>query len=103
MYLLGNILVSLARVISMITTIYSYIIIGTVLISWVSPDPYNPIVRFLRQVTEPLFYRVRKILPRFFFASGLDFTPMIVLILLHVLSNLITNFLFRYGAGLIAK
>lgn len=98
---LGNVLISIARLLSMAVTVYTYLILGAVIISWVGADPHNPIVRFLRQVTEPLFYQVRKILPRFFFKTGLDFTPMIVLVLLLLFDNIVVHFLYQYGASLL--
>jgi len=103
MMALGNILITLAKLLSMVITVYTYLIIGTVIVSWVGADPYNPIVRFLRQVTEPLFVRVRKILPAFFFKTGLDFTPMIVLIALFLLDNLAVSLLYQYGASLLQR
>lgn len=100
MFALGSVLITLAKVLSMILTIYTYIIIGAVIISWVNPDPYNPIVRFLRQVTEPVFYQVRRFLPRVMFRWGIDFTPLIVLILLVVVEQLVVGLLFHYGQQL---
>ncbi len=102
MFALGSLLVTVAKVLSMILTIYTYIIIGTVIISWVNPDPYNPIVRFLRQVTEPVFYQVRRFLPRAMFRWGIDFTPLIVLILLVVIEQMVVGLLFHYGQKLAA-
>jgi YggT family protein len=59
--------------------LYSYVIIAAALISWVSPDPRNPIVLFLRQVTEPVLAPVRRLLPPWK-TGGLDLSPLIVLI-----------------------
>ena len=103
MMVLGNLCINLAKLLSMAITIYTYLILGSVIISWVGADPNNPIVRFLRQVTEPLFYRVRKILPAFFFKSGLDFTPMIVLVALLLLDNVVVTLLYQYGATLMQQ
>lgn len=100
MYALGNIIITFAKVISMLLSVYTYIILGAVIISWVNPDPYNPIVRFLRQVTEPVFSRVRRVLPGFFFRTGLDFTPLIVLVLIVVLDQLVVGMLYHYGQRL---
>jgi YggT family protein len=98
MYPLGSILVSLAKVLSMITTLYQYIIIGAVIVTWVGANPANPIVRFLYMVTEPVFSRVRRLLPRFMFRLGVDFTPLIVLILLVFLENLVVGNLYHFGS-----
>jgi YggT family protein len=55
-----------------------WLIIARAIVSWVSADPYNPIVRFLYNATEPLLHRVRRVIPNF--AGGLDFSPIIVII-----------------------
>jgi YggT family protein len=60
-----------------------WIVIASALISWVNPDPYNPIVRFLRNATEPLLYRVRRALP--VFVGGFDFSPLVVLVAIYFL------------------
>lgn len=78
--------------------IYSYVIIAAALISWVSPDPRNPIVLFLRQVTEPVLAPVRRLLPPWK-TGGLDFSPVIVLIAIQfvervILPNLVRPFLY---------
>jgi len=97
MFALGAILTTVAKVLSMIVTIYTYIIIGAVIISWVSPDPHNPIVRFLRQVTDPLFNRIRRLLPAAMLRIGIDFTPLIALVLLILFENLVIGALYHYG------
>ena len=56
---------------------YMWIIIGRALISWVNPDPYNPIVKFLREVTDPVLYRIRRLIP--LTAGSIDFSPMILI------------------------
>jgi len=69
----------LLRFVEWILSIYSWIIIAAALISWVSPDPRNPIVVFLRQVTEPVLAPVRRLLPPWK-TGGLDLSPLVVLI-----------------------
>jgi YggT family protein len=56
--------------------IYSWIVIARVVISWVNADPYNPIVRAIYSLTEPVLYRIRQALP--VFAGGIDFSPIVV-------------------------
>lgn len=94
MFALGTLLLSLIQIVSMILTVYQYVIIVAAIASWVGADPYNPIVRILRQATEPVFYQVRKILPRALTNSRIDFTPLIVLLLIALLNN--------WGLGLAA-
>ena len=73
----------LLDLISLAIQIYIYIIIARALISWVSPDPYNPIVRFLYRATEPVLRPVRELLP----SSQIDFSPMIVILGLILLTQ----------------
>ncbi|MFQ6672327.1 MAG: YggT family protein [Candidatus Tectimicrobiota bacterium] len=63
MFVLGNFLQAVALVLNWVLWAYMWIVIGAVIVSWVSADPYNPIVRFLYQATEPVFYQVRRYLP----------------------------------------
>jgi YggT family protein len=83
MFLLTNFLLATAVVLQMVLTFYIWIVIARALISWVNPDPHNPIVRFLYNATEPLFYRVRRLLP--LFVGGIDFTPLAVLLVIYFL------------------
>jgi len=78
MFVAGNFLMGIAQVLDLGPTAYQWIIIARAILSWVNPDPYNPIVRFLYNVTEPVLYRVRRTLP-FAYVSGLDLSPLIVL------------------------
>lgn len=85
-----DILVSaIFQVLHAILSIYFWIVIGRAVISWVNPDPYNPIVRFLHNATDPVFDRIRRILPLQF--GGMDFTPIFVLIVLGVLQGVLAR------------
>ena len=64
--------------------LYKWVVVIRVLISWINPDPYNPIVQFLRGVTDPAIEMVRRIMPSFLWSTGLDFTPLILILLLRV-------------------
>ena len=103
MLTLGYLIISFAKVIQLLANIYTFIIAGSVIISWVGADPYNPIVRFLRQATEPVFGRVRKLLPQALFRTGLDFTPMLVLIILILIENVLVNLLYEWAQKLLSK
>lgn len=103
MHGLGYLIISIAKVIQLIVNIYTFIIAGVVIISWVGADPHNPIVRFLRQATEPLFRQVRKIMPQALFRTGLDFTPMIVLVILILIENVVVNLLYEWAQRLLSK
>ena len=78
MFILGNLLSATAQVLSIVLKLYMWIIIIRALLSWVNPDPYNPIVQFLYSITEPVLYRVRQLIPMS--GMGIDFAPIVVLL-----------------------
>ena len=83
MFIFSNFLGAMASVLHLLLTFYMWIIIARALISWVNPDPCNPLVRFLYNATEPLLYRIRRRLP--VFAGGIDFSPLLVILLIYFL------------------
>jgi YggT family protein len=85
MFALRDLVVALAQVLNLVLTLYMWLIIARALISWVNPDPYNPIVRFLYNVTEPVLAWVRQRLPLVY--SGLDLSPLLVLLAIVFLKN----------------
>ena len=78
MFVFGNLLDASATVIEYVLQFYSWIVIARVVISWVNADPYNPIVRAIYSMTEPVLYRIRRALP--VFGGGIDFSPIVVFI-----------------------
>lgn len=98
MFVLGNFLGAIAEVLNIVLTIYMWIVIIAALISWVNPDPYNPIVRFLFSVTEPVFATVRRILP--FPYMGIDFSPLIVLLAIIFMQQFLIRTLHQIATNL---
>jgi YggT family protein len=92
---LGYFLVALAKVIDTVLFIYMWIIIIRAVLSWVSPDPYNPIVRFIHNVTEPVLYQVRRRLPVSF--GGIDLSPVIVILIIMFLQNFVVRSLLHFS------
>ena len=88
---------SLYQLVSLFFQIYTFIVIGRVIISWVNPDPYNPIVRFLYSATEPVLQRIRRILPLQF--SGIDLSPIVLLIGLALLQNILLQLIASLHNG----
>jgi YggT family protein len=89
MFIFANFLYALASVLNMLLSLYMWIIIIRAVVSWVSPDPYNPIVRFLYAATDPLLYRIRRTLPVSF--GGIDFSPIIVIVAIVFLQNFLVQ------------
>ncbi|MEI7998454.1 MAG: YggT family protein [Candidatus Omnitrophota bacterium] len=73
MFVMGNFLSALAYLVNILLTIMYWIILFRAIISWVSPDPFNPIVQFLNRVTEPVLEPIRRLLP----SLSIDFSPLI--------------------------
>ncbi|RNC67494.1 MAG: YggT family protein [Desulfuromonadales bacterium] len=91
MFVFANFLLAVAKVADILLTIYLYIIIARAIISWVNPDPYNPIVNFLYRSTEPLLSRVRRILPDL---GGLDLSPIIVMVAIYFLQSFVVRSIY---------
>ena len=93
-----DILISaLFQVLQAVLSIYFWIVIGRAVISWVNPDPYNPIVRFLHNATDPVFDRIRRVVPLQF--GGMDFTPIALLIVIGVLQNMLAQLQYKLTYG----
>ena len=99
MIVLANTLSAIALVLGSLLNIYFWIGIIAVVLTWVRPAPYNPIVRTLRLLTEPVFYRVRKWLP-FTYTSGLDFSPVVVLLGIELINRIVIASLAQYAVAL---
>jgi YggT family protein len=82
-FLLSNLVLALANVVNLVLQAYFWVIIARAVLSWVNPDPYNPVVRFLYRVTEPVLRPIRHRLPTF--QMGLDLSPMVVLLVIYFL------------------
>jgi YggT family protein len=78
MFVISNLLAAVAEVLHWVLNIFMWIVIARAILSWVNPDPYNPIVRFIHNVTEPVLYQIRRRVPLNF--GGMDFSPIIVLL-----------------------
>ncbi len=92
MFVIGNLLEAVARILDAVLFIYMWIVIISALISWVNPDPYNPIVRFLRNITEPVYNQIRKFIPTNF--GGIDIAPLIVILIIMFLRYFVVNTLY---------
>ena len=91
MFIFSNFLTAAAKILDIVLSLYMYIIIGRAVISWVNPDPYNPIVRFLYQATEPVLFRVRRILPAM---GGLDLSPLVIILAIYFIKEFVIRSLY---------
>jgi YggT family protein len=84
-FVAGNVLLALANLLHLVLQAYFWIIIARAVLSWVNPDPFNPIVRFLYRVTEPVLRPIRHRLPTL--SIGIDLSPMIVILAIYFLDS----------------
>ena len=93
MFIIGNFIKAVAIILHYVLTFYMWIVIARAVLSWVNPDPYNPIVRFIHNITEPVLYQIRSKIPVSF--GGIDFSPIIVILIVIFLQNFVVNSLLR--------
>ena len=98
MIIFSNFLIAVAKVLDIVLTIFMWIVIARAVLSWVSPDPYNPIVRFIHQVTEPVLYQIRRRIPVSF--GGIDFSPILVFLAIIFLQQFVVNSLLKMAQTL---
>jgi len=98
MFVLGNFMVALARIIDIILTVYMWIIIFRAVISWVNADPYNKVVIFLYRATEPVLNPVRRILP--LRNIGIDISPVVVILVILFLQYFLVETIIQLARNL---
>jgi YggT family protein len=97
MFVISNFLVAVAKILNIALSLYMWIVIGRAIISWVSPDPYNPIVRFLTAITEPILYPIRRKIP--INLGGIDFSPVLVILAIIFLQSFLVKTLLQLAGS----
>ena len=92
MFILGELLRSLALLLSLAFNIVFFLLVIRIILSWVNPDPYNEIVRIIYRITEPILAPFRRLPLQ---VGGMDFSPIIAFLVLSVLRNFIVNVLYQ--------
>jgi len=90
MFALGNFLVTIAKILDVVLSIVYWLILIRALVSWVNPDPFNPIVQFLYKTTEPILEPIRRILP-LGFRFGIDISPIIAFLAILFLKSFLVK------------
>ncbi len=98
MFLIGDLLDTVRFLLDRLVWLYMLVVIAAVLVTWVNADPWNPIVRFLRAATEPVFRRIRRWLP-FAVVGGLDLSPLFLLLGLQAAQYFLSRVLFPMSRG----
>jgi len=89
MFIAENLLMALAKILDIALNLYMWILIARAVISWVNPDPYNPIVMFLYRATEPILAPVRRLIP--FRNLAIDLSPLIVILAIIFLQTFLVQ------------
>jgi len=92
---------AVASILNTLLTLYFWILLAAAVLSWVNPDPNNAIVRFLRAVTDPVLYRVRRALP-FVYAGGIDFSPLLVMLAIQFVKIFVVQSLYELALRIAA-
>jgi YggT family protein len=95
MFVFGDLIVSVAKILDILLGMYKWIIIISALISWVNPDPYNPVVRFLYQVTDPVLRPIRRLIG--YRLGPIDISPLIVIIAIIFVQSFLIKTLMKIG------
>jgi YggT family protein len=95
MFIFANLLLAIAHILDIALTIYMWIVIISAVISWVNPDPYNPIVRFLRVVTEPVYRPIRKLIG--YRLGPIDISPMVVILAIIFVQKFLVSSLIEFA------
>ncbi|MBI9110475.1 YggT family protein [Maridesulfovibrio ferrireducens] len=93
------VILAVAKVLQIVLNLYMWVVIISALITWVNPDPYNPVVRFLRKATEPVFAKVRQYIP-FVNIGGFDLSPIVVILIIQMLDIALVGNLTRLAYGM---
>lgn len=92
MFVAGNVLQGLSRILEIVLDLYMWVIIARALISWVNPDPWNPIVQFLDRVTEPVLAPIRRWMG---WRMGIDLSPLVAILIIYFLQYALVGSLYE--------
>src|SRR4030042_2892299 len=95
MFIFANLLLAIAQILDIALTAYMWIIIISTVVTWVNPDPYNPIMKFLRAVTEPVYRPIRRIIG--YRLGPIDISPMVVILAIIFVPKFLVSSLIEFA------
>lgn len=98
MFVIANFLMGVAQVLNVALSLYLWLVVARAILSWVNPDPYNPIVRFLHRSTDPVLFWIRRKIPAVY--GGIDFSPLLVILVIYFLKAFVVASLIDLAASL---
>jgi len=100
LFIIGNLLIALARVLGIGLTIYMWLIIIRAVLSWFVPNTYSSVIQFLYAITEPVLSWARRVLPMSLWRTGIDFSPLVVILIIMFLQQFLVRTLLQLGLSL---
>jgi YggT family protein len=98
LFIAGYFITAVAKILDSLLLLYLYIVIARAVLSWVRPDPRNPIIRFINGIVDPVSYRISRIIPTR--VGMMDISPLILILLIEFLRYFLTPVLMRIGLQL---
>lgn len=98
MMVIATLIEAIAQILHMVINAYIWVVIIAAVITWVRPDPYNPIVQLLQRVTEPLYALIRRYIPTVI--GGVDLSPLIVILVLQFADLFLVKILFSLARSI---
>lgn len=95
MFVFGDLLIAIATILDYLLGFYKWVVIIAALLTWVNPDPYNPIVKFLYSVTEPVFRPIRRLIG--YRLGPIDISPIIVILAIIFIQSFLVRTLIKVG------
>jgi YggT family protein len=89
MFVMGNFLGAIAWLLDLVLWAYMWLIIVRALLSWVNPDPWNPVVQFLTRVTEPVLAPIRRRMPSW--RMGIDLSPLVAILAIYFVQRFLVG------------
>lgn len=104
MFVLANFIIALAKILQIVLNLYSFILLAWVILSWIRPQPHQTLLYSIftsvYQLTEPVLKKIRPLLPNSLYTRGIDFTPLLLFIIIVFLETLVVSSLFEYASRL---
>ncbi len=98
MFVFGQLFIALAKLVNMVCSIFYFVLVIRIIMSWVNPDPYNEIVRTIYRITDPVLIPLRRLPLQF---GAVDFSPIVAFLLLQFVSSFVVNVLMTIGRTLL--
>lgn len=99
MFVLANLIDGVTTVLDLALSMYGFCIFAVVIISWIAPRSMHPAIAFLRRITDPVLYRIRRAIP-FVYQAGFDFSPIVAFLVIMFLKRFLVASLYQFAMNM---